>query len=99
MSEAIYGIEVLFRIVFVLVLLLLIISAISFSIKNNKRDWNTLEELKKKANQVSTKEEIEEFHKEFVEKANKIYNSEIKPELMKIDGYLRGLYKQYKNIK
>ena len=97
--KAIYGIEVLFRIVFVLVLLLLIISAISFSIKNNKRDWNTLEELKKKANQVSTKEEIEEFHKEFVEKANKIYNSEIKPELMKIDGYLRGLYKQYKNIK
>lgn len=58
------------------------------------KDWATLEYLKKRTNQVSTKEEIEKFHKEFVEKANKIHNSCINPELQKIDGYLRGLYKQ-----
>lgn len=61
------------------------------------RDWETLDELKTKSNEVSTKEEIEEFHKEFVEKANKIYNHQIQKELSRIDGFLRGLYKQYKN--
>ena len=60
------------------------------------KDWNTLKELKNKANKVSSKEEIEEFHKEFVEKARKISNDQIKPKLMQIDGYLRGLYKQFK---
>lgn len=96
MSKAFYGIEVLAGIAIVLMFILLLISAILILMKNSKRDWNTLEELKKKANQVSTKEEIEEFHKEFIKKANKIYNNQITPELMKIDGYLRGLYKQFK---
>ena len=61
------------------------------------KDWDTLEYLKKRANEVSTKEEIEEFHKEFIEKASKIHNQFINPELHKIDGYLRGLYKQFKS--
>lgn len=59
------------------------------------KDWDTLKELKKKANEVKTKEEIEEFHKEFVEKASKIHNRLITPELYKINGYLIGLYKQF----
>jgi hypothetical protein len=58
------------------------------------KDWNTLEYLKTRANEVSTKEEIEEFHKEFVEKASKIHNQYINIELHKIDGYLKGQYKQ-----
>lgn len=45
---------------------------------------------------TDTKEEIEAFHKEFIEKASKIHNKVINPRLQRIDGYLRGLYKQYK---
>lgn len=82
---------------FVLIFLSLFVWAAINSTKQVKKDWATLEELKKKANQVSSKEEIEEFHKEFREKAKKIYNKNIHMELYKIDGYLRGLYKQYKN--
>ena len=44
-----------------------------------------------------TKEEIESFHKEFVEKATKINNPHIQPELHRINGYLQGLYKKFKN--
>lgn len=97
MNEAFYGIEVLIGIAIALMFILLLISTILILMKNSKKDWNTLEELKKKANQVSTKEEIEEFHKEFLEKANKVsHNEYINIELQRIDGYLRGLYKQFK---
>jgi len=82
-------------------IILVIIICLSILLLVNKRkqvvkDWKSLEYLKKRTNEVSTKEEIEEFHKEFVEKSNKICNQFIKPELSKIDGYLRGLYKQFK---
>lgn len=60
------------------------------------KDWATLEELKEKCKKVKSKEDIEEFHKEFNEKASKIYNKHIYAELLQIDGYLRGLYQQYK---
>lgn len=63
--------------------------------KQVKKDWATLEELKQKANNLNTKEEIEEFHKEFLEKASQIHNKYIHYELNRIDGYLKGLYKQY----
>lgn len=62
-------------------------------------DWKTLEYLKTKANEVTTKEEIEAFHEEFREKASKIHNQYITPELNRIDGYLRGLYVKYKDVK
>lgn len=84
-------------IIFVIIFLALFIWAIISLRKQVIKDWNTLEELKKKANQISTKEEIEEFHKEFLEKANKVsHNQYINIELQRIDGYLRGLYKQFK---
>ena len=68
----------------------------TISLRNqSKKDWETLKYLKQKTNSVSTKEEIEEFHKEFVEKASKINNTYIRPELDRIDAFLRGLYKQY----
>lgn len=63
--------------------------------KQAKKDWATLEELKQKANNLNTKEEIEDFHKEFLEKASQIHNKYIHYELNRIDGYLKGLYKQY----
>ncbi len=59
------------------------------------KDWKTLEYLENKAKQVSTKEEIEEFYVEFAKKASKIYNRHIAMRLYKIEGYLKGLYKQY----
>jgi hypothetical protein len=72
----------------------LLVWAIMGARKEVLKDWDTLEYLKTKANEVSTKEEIEEFHKEFVEKASKIHNQYINIELHKIDGYLKGQYKQ-----
>lgn len=78
-------------------LIALVIWLLIIKRKQVVKDWDTLEYLKKRADEVSTKEEIEEFHKEFVEKASKIHNQFINPELQKIDGYLRGLYKQFKS--
>ena len=64
--------------------------------KQAVKDWETLNDLTKRAEKLSTKQEIEEFHKEFVDKASKITNEHITPQLNRIDGYVRGLYKQYK---
>lgn len=75
-------------------LILFIWSSINMCNQSTK-DWKTLEDLEKRSKEVNTKEEIEEFQKEFCEKANKIHNEFIKPKLHTIDGYLRGLYKQY----
>ena len=46
-------------------------------------------------NSEEIKEEIEILHKDLQEV--KITNQYIKPRLMRIDGYLKGLYKQFKN--
>lgn len=88
---------VLIIILFVSLLLTSFVWATLYLRKQTIKDRNTLEELKKKANTVSTKEEIESFHKEFVEKATKINNPHIQPELHRINGYLQGLYKKFKN--
>jgi len=61
--------------------------------KQSRKDWETLRELEQKADNVKTKEEVELLHREFVEKANKIYNQYIRVRLSRLDGYLRGLYK------
>jgi hypothetical protein len=88
-----------------LLAILIIVGVLSFlfwviysGMQQSKKDWETLKYLKKKANEVSTKEEIEEFYTEFRQKSSKIYNKYICYELFAIDGYLRGLYKQYKNV-
>lgn len=77
----------------VVIFLLLFKLAIKAGLKQSKNDWDTLRDLKQKASNVSTKEEIEELYKEFAIKASKIHNEYITPELNRIDGYLRGLYK------
>lgn len=89
-------IRIILPILFVLIFLSLLVWATLNSRKQVIKDWDTLKELKHKASSVSTKEEIEIFHKEFVEKANKINNQYIHLELQRINGYLQGLYKQYK---
>lgn len=57
------------------------------------KDWNTLYDLEKRANEVTTLEEVTHLHKEFLEKASKIHNEFITPRLTRLDGYLRGMYK------
>ncbi len=89
-------IRIILFILFVLIFLSLLVWATLNSRKQVSKDWDTLKELKQKASSISTKEEIEIFHKEFVEKANKINNQYIHLELQRINGYLQGLYKQYK---
>lgn len=84
-------------IIFVILVMFLFVWLIAYNMKQVAKDWKTVEQLKQRANAVNTKEEIEEFHKEFVEKARKIHNQYIQIELQRIDGYLRGLYKQFKN--
>jgi len=78
---------------FLVCFFVLFIWAILHKSKTVKNDWKTLEYLQKRCYEVKTKQEIEEFHKEFKEKSSKIFNQFIRPELFKIDGYLRGLYK------
>lgn len=87
---------ILLAIIFVSLACILIWATLELS-KEVKKDWATLEELKQKAYKLNTKEEIEEFYKEFVDKASKINNRHIHIELQRIDGYLNGLYKQYIN--
>ena len=61
------------------------------------KDWADVKKLKEKANKASTKEEIEEVHKELLEISGKVlHNKYIRIELRLIDAYLRGLYKQFK---
>ena len=79
----------------VLVFMFLFIWLMFASRKRAIKDWDTLHDLEKRANNLKTKEEIQEFHKEFIDKANKIYNSHIHLRLNRIDGYIRGLYKQF----
>ena len=83
-----------------IVFILVIVGAFSLfvwlvvsSMKQSKKDWATVRYLEDKSYRVNTKEEIEQFHKEFVEKATKIHNQYCQLILTNVDGYLRGLYK------
>lgn len=61
-------------------------------------DWDEWNDLKTRCYEVLTKEEIEIIHKEFQEKMKILkYNNHISREAMRVDGYLRGLYKQYES--
>lgn len=79
----------------ILFLILAVIWLTRNMMKQSKKDWETLYDLQNKSKTVKTKSEIEAFHKEFVEKSNEINNDLITPHLMKLDGYLRGLHKQF----
>ena len=82
-------------VLFISVILGLFIKSMLDLNEKSKKDWDTLYDLEKRANELKTKEEIVEFHKEFREKAVKINNEFISPRLYQIQGYLNGLYKIY----
>lgn len=88
------------RIFIGILLLVLLIGGIIWStismMKQSAKDWETLRELQEKSKNVKTKEEIEELYKELREKGSKIHNKFIYPHLVAIDGYLKGMYQQYK---
>lgn len=74
----------------------LVALVISFTISGSKvvkQEWNECNLLKERCNEVSAKTEIEELHRDMLTLSLKTTNPYIKTELMKIDSYLRGLYK------
>lgn len=70
-----------------------------YAAKQSVKNWKTIEQLKQRVNTVNTKEEIEEFHKEFIKEAKRIsFNNNLThTDLSRIDGYLRGKYEKFKN--
>lgn len=85
------------RILFVFLIAILLVILLLYLTKLVQKDLDTLNYLKKRSKEVSTKKEIEDFYEEFLEKASKINNNQIQTELMEIKGYLKGIYKQYKS--
>jgi len=65
-------------------------------LKQSKNDWETLRDLQKRANAVKTKEEIELLHAELIEKGSTIFNKDVNAKLGMVEGYLRGMYQQFK---
>jgi hypothetical protein len=65
--------KLLVLVVLIGIILIAFVWAVNQMIKQSKKDWETLDYLKNKTNNVSTLEEIEEFHKEFLEKSKKIH--------------------------
>lgn len=66
-------------------------------LKQSKNDWATLHDLEQKANTVKTKDEIKALHAELVEKGSKIFNKYVNARLGVVEGYLRGMYQQFKD--
>lgn len=64
--------------------------------KQANKDWDRVKYFEDAIQNVSAKEEIENVHKEFIEWAKTVNNKLITPKLHYIDGYLRGLHKQFK---
>lgn len=57
------------------------------------KDWETLEDLEKRVEEISTLDELIQFHLEFVDKASKIHNQFIQTRLATINGKCKGMYK------
>ena len=77
-------------------LMVLAIWAIISCRKVVKQEWDECNLLKERCNEVSAKTEIEELHRDMLTLSLKTTNPYIKTELIKIDSYLRGLYKNAK---
>lgn len=71
-------------------LLAVIVWAFYKSMQSSAKDWRILMDLESRVESLNTNDELLEFHKEFVEKANKIHNTHITPRLKHIDGYVKG---------
>ena len=82
------------------VVILTIVAAAVFATvkmaKQSKKDWAKFYDLEKRIKgQDLTKEQMEKLHTELVEFGKKVSNTFIETKLLALDGYLRGLYKQY----
>ncbi len=89
--------NLMFEIALFLVFIGLVFWYIFDNIKSTKQDKQTAEYLRKKANTISSLEEIQEIFKEFEEKGFKVRDKEVKLEIMEIYGFLIGLRKQYES--
>lgn len=87
---------IVFAILVTLAFIVIFLLAANSMMKQSAKDWAVYEDFEKRMYLLKGKEEIEAFHKEFVEAAQKIHNPLINPKLSAIDGYVRGLYQQYK---
>ena len=83
-------------IISILILLGLLILAINEGLEHSKKEWEMLSELKQRVYSVETKEEISLLHQDMLKLATNTNNEYIRNELSRIDGYLRGLYKNAK---
>lgn len=63
----------------------------------SKKDWATLRYLQEKMFMIQSKEELDSFWHEFMEKASTIQNPYIFPQLKQIEGYLQGLGKKFED--
>lgn len=77
-------------------LVALMIWGLRSTLRQSKKDWATLHDLEERAEKIKTKEETEALHAELVKKGNKIFNEYVIARLNILDGYLRGMYKQFK---
>lgn len=65
--------------------------------KNNKIEWDKLDDLKEKINKVTSTQEIIKLHALVLDFAFKTSNPLIRQELKYLSGYLDGLLKQYQS--
>ena len=61
-------------------------------LKQSKKDWDTLKDLKEKADKVKTRPQIEALSQEVTKKLKTINNSHVSNELYALSCFLRGLY-------
>lgn len=73
--------------------------ALSTTAKKAVADWKAIEDLERRCNVVTNKEEIDQLYEELRLMASKNTNKFTLPHLLRIDGYLRGLYNQFKELK
>lgn len=92
-------INIIIAIIVLTGIIFLLIWSTKSMLKQSMKDWETLRDLEERVEKISNMEELITFHKEFLEKGNRIYNKYITPRLSKIDGYCRGLHKAFKNNK
>lgn len=83
-------------VILVLVFLYIVTITLSKLMEKTIKDWEYLDILKKRSNNVSSKEEIEALYKDLIEFASKVNNKRINNELIKIDNFITNSYKKLK---
>lgn len=82
--------------ILIIVILTILFGWVMYSVSRRaKKEWDILDEFEKRVEKISNKEELDAFSKEFAEKARQIQNTYVKIRMMRIIGYMEGLYKHY----